>query len=185
MTDQELLRLLDTCDLEQWSPGQLRALQRRVRQSQQVRQAFQARVRLEEALLATWGRPPWEATALAASVLAMLGQGVAATGARLAWWWALGASVLLSLGGWGTWYLLRPQRAAPPVQPAPASPSEPFPLVAPEPLAQAPQAPEESSPSDWQPEGFRPQWELRLQPPASPVGSLPLVAPRVRDSRRQ
>ncbi len=186
MTDQELIELLDQRSVEQWPAEQLALLYQRVRRSPAVRQAFVARIRLEEALQQTLARPPYTTAALSAGVMALLSQGVSGLAVRAAaWWWGtLGTTALVLTVAVGTWTLRTPDAIRPPVPPVVQRPA--LPLVAPEPsdLQDAlPLEPVALSPSDEVPQGFAQHWDPEAAeetpgvPWSLPMGSLPLVAP--------
>ncbi len=183
MTDQELIDLLDQRSVDQWPAEQLALLHQRVRSSPRVRQAFLARLRLEEALQGTLARPPYATAALCAGVAALLSQGVCSAAARAAaWWWGTwGTAALVLTVAVGSWTL---RRSDPP--PAPKPPlvqRSPLPLVAPEPSDPEQAAPTDSvawSPSDAVPTGFARDWDPEAPAPPQwslPMGTLPLVAP--------
>ncbi len=188
MTDQELIQLLDQRSVEQWPARELALLRQRVRHSAQVRQAFLARVYLEEALQGALARPPYTAAALSAGVMALLAQKASSAALKAAfWWWGTlgGTALVLTVVVVGTWSLRNKPTLPEPAPPVVQRPV--LPLVAPEPSDPkdaVPLAQVEWSPSDKVPQGFSPHWdpEAEEDPPPSqwslPMGSsLPLVAP--------
>ncbi len=188
MTDQELIELLDQRGVDQWPAEQLVLLRQRVRQNAAVREAFLARVRLEEALQGALARPPYTVAALSAGVAALLLRGASAGLARAAiWWWGtLGTTALVATVAVGTWALRDLGRDQSPPPPLLVQRLEPLPLVAPEPSdpGQAePLANAQWSPSDELPQGFARHWDPQATPDSSPsswsapMGALPLVAP--------